>query len=270
MSGASTCVSIPSAGRCVANLSGRWTPPPPPGGKWRVTSRTFTGAPSPAQRYSSESAAPKYHRAVPDPRTQIVADGYDSMGETFAAWREEAVGDPRREWEDELVSRLDEGARVLELGCGGGSPETRRLAQRFAVTGVDISPHQVERARAAIPEATFVCADFTDLELPAGSFDAVASFYVFNHVPRELLAPLLASIHGWLVPRGWLLTAFGQSDNPGWTGEWLGAQTFFASFPPKINSRLVREAGFAIVRDELAAWESPDGPERFQWVLAQA
>ena len=43
-SGASTWVSIPSAGRCVANLSGRWTPPPPPGGKWRVTSRTFNGA----------------------------------------------------------------------------------------------------------------------------------------------------------------------------------------------------------------------------------
>ena len=30
-SGASTWVSIPSAGRCVANLSGRWTPPPPAG-----------------------------------------------------------------------------------------------------------------------------------------------------------------------------------------------------------------------------------------------
>src|SRR5207302_10748934 len=129
---------------------------------------------------------------------------------------------------------------------------------------------QVDRARAAILEATFVCADFMDLELPAASFDAVCSFYVFNHVPRELLAPLLASIHGWLVPGRWLLTAFGQSDNPGWTGEWLGAQTFFASFPPKINSRLVREAVFAIVRDKLAAWESPDGPGRLQWVLAQA
>ena len=32
-SGARTCVSIPSAGRCVANFSGRWTPPPPAGGK---------------------------------------------------------------------------------------------------------------------------------------------------------------------------------------------------------------------------------------------
>ena len=89
-------------------------------------------------------------------------------------------------------------------------------------------------------------------------------------MPRDLLAPLLRNIHGWLVPGGWLLTAFGASDIPGWTGEWLGAQTFFSSFPPEVNSRLVREAGFRIERDEVVAWEAPDGPERFQWVLAQA
>ena len=208
---------------------------------------------------------------MPDPRTQLVADGYDAIGETFAAWREEIVGDPRREWEDELVCRLEPDARLLELGCGSGTPETRRLAQRFVVTGVDISPLQVERARAAIPEAEFLCADFTELELPPGSFDAVASFYVFNHVPRELLAPLLGRIHGWLVPGGRLLTAFGVSDNGGWTGEWLGAPTFFASFPPEVNSRLVAEAGFAIERDEVVTFQEPEpgaGSGRFQWVLA--
>jgi cyclopropane fatty-acyl-phospholipid synthase-like methyltransferase len=207
---------------------------------------------------------------VPDSRTQMVAAAYDAMGETFAAWREGFVGDPRREWEDDLVARLEPGARLLELGCGGGSPETRRLAQRFAVTGVDVSPKQVERARAAIPGAEFVCADFTELELPPGSFDAVASFVVFNHVPRELLAPTLERIHGWLVRDGWLLTAFGASDNPGWTGEWLGAETFFAGFQPEVNSQLVRKAGFTIERDEVVAYESPDGPERFHWVLARA
>lgn len=207
---------------------------------------------------------------MPDPRTQIVADGYDAMGETFAVWREEIVGDPRREWEDELAARLEDGARVLELGCGGGAPETRRLAQRFAVTGVDISPRQVERASAAIPEAEFVCADFTELELPAGSFDAVCSFYVFNHVPRDLLAPLLAGINTWLVPEGWLLAAFGTGDLPDWTGEWLGAETFFSGFPPEVNSRLVREAEFAIERDEVVSFEEPEGPARFQWVLARA
>jgi SAM-dependent methyltransferase len=207
---------------------------------------------------------------VRDPRTQIVADGYDAIGETFAVWREEIVGDPRREWEDELVARLEPGARVLELGCGPGTVETRRLAQSFAVTGVDISPRQVERARAAIPEADFLCADFTELELPADSLDAAVAFYTLNHVPRELLAPLLASASGWLVPGGWLMVAFGTSDNPGWTGEWLGAETYFASFPPEINSRLVREAGFRIERDEVVTFEEPEGPARFQWVLAQA
>jgi cyclopropane fatty-acyl-phospholipid synthase-like methyltransferase len=201
---------------------------------------------------------------------QLVADGYDAIGETFAAWRDEIVGDPRREWEDELVSRLKPGARLLELGCGSGTPETKRLARRFRLRGVDVSPGQVERARAAIPEAEFVRADFTELELPPASFDAVASFYVFNHVPRELLAPLLGRIHGWLVPDGWLLTAFGVSDNAGWTGEWLGAPTFFASFPPDVNSRLVQDAGFAIERDEVVTFEEPEGPVSFQWVLARA
>jgi SAM-dependent methyltransferase len=207
---------------------------------------------------------------VRDPRTQIVADGYDAIGETFAAWREEIVGDPRREWEDELVARLQPGARVLELGCGPGTVETRRLAQRFAVTGVDISPRQVERARTAIPEAEFLCVDFTELELPPDSLDAAVAFYTFNHVPRELLSPLLASAYGWLVPGGWLMVAFGTSDNPGWTGEWLGAETYFASFPPEINCRLVREAGFRIERDEVVTFDEPEGPARFQWVLAQA
>jgi SAM-dependent methyltransferase len=207
---------------------------------------------------------------VPDPRTQIVAEGYDAMGDVFAEWRTRIAGDPRREWEDELVSRLEDGARVLELGCGSGTPETKRLAERFRLTGVDISPRQVERARAAIPEAEFLCADFTELELPAGSVDAVAAFYVFNHVPRDLLAPLLLRIHEWLVPGGRLLTAFGVSDMEGWTGQWLGAETFFSSFPPDTNSRLVREAGFAIERDEVITFEEPEGPARFQWVLAQA
>ena len=206
---------------------------------------------------------------MPDPRTQIVADGYDSMGETFAAWREEIVGDPRREWEDDLASRLEPGARVLELGCGGGTAETRRLAGRFAVTGLDISPRQVERAQVAIPEAEFVCADFTELALPADSFDAVCSFYVFNHVPRELLAPLLANVHRWLAPEGLLLAAFGTGDTPAWTGEWLGTTMFFSSYPHETNSRLVRDAGFALLRDELVTLHEPEGEATFQWILAR-
>ena len=52
------------------------------------------------------------------------------------------------------------------------------------------------------------------------------------------------------------------------TGDWLGAPTFFSSFPPETNTRLVREAGFEILRDELVTFREPDGDVTFQWVLA--
>jgi cyclopropane fatty-acyl-phospholipid synthase-like methyltransferase len=205
---------------------------------------------------------------VADPRTELVGRGYDVIGERFEEWRDCIVGDPRREWEEELVSRLEDGARVLELGCGAGVPDTQRLAARFHVTGVDVSPEQVRRARAAVPEAEFVQADFTALELEPESFDAVVSFYAFNHVPRELLAPTFARIHRWLVPCGLLMSTLGTSDTEAWTGDFLGAPSFFSSFPPETNTRLVREAGFDILRDELVTFREPEGDATFQWVLA--
>jgi SAM-dependent methyltransferase len=206
---------------------------------------------------------------VTDARVQIVADGYDAIGETFAEWRDRIIGDPRDEWRDELLSRLPDGARVVELGCGAGIPDTALLASRFRLTAVDVSPEQIRRASAAVPGATFVCADFTELELDPGSFDAVAAFYSFNHVPRDLLAQLFARIRGWLVPGGLFLTALGTGDLESWTGEWLGAPTYFSSFPAETNTRLLEEAGFELVRDELVTFTEPDGDVTFQWILGR-
>jgi len=207
---------------------------------------------------------------VTDPRTQLVADGYDVMGEAFVEWRDRIVGDPRAVWRGELVSRLPPGSRVLELGCGAGVPDTQLLAERFRVTGVDISPEQVRRATAAVPSAELVCADFTELELEQASFDGVAAFYSFNHVPRELLGPLFRSIRSWLVPGGLLVTALGTSNTEGWIGEWLGTRMFFSSYPPLTNSRLVEEAGFELLRDEVVDFLEPEGEVVFQWILARA
>ena len=138
------------------------------------------------------------------------------------------------------------------------------------MTGVDVSPEQVRRATDAVPSAEFVCADFTELELPQGSFDGVAGFYSFNHVPRDLLGPLFRSIRGWLVPGGLFLTALGTSNEEGWIGEWLGARMFFSSYPPLTNSRLVEQAGFELLRDEVVDFLEPEGEAVFQWILARA
>ena len=68
---------------------------------------------------------------------------------------------------------------------------------------------------------------------------------------------------------GCFLTALGTSDTEEWTGDFLGAPSYFSSFPPETNARLLREAGFELLRDELVAINEPEGPATFQWVLAQ-
>jgi cyclopropane fatty-acyl-phospholipid synthase-like methyltransferase len=158
---------------------------------------------------------------------------------------------------------------VLELGCGNGTRETQELARHFDLTGIDLSERQLERARARVPTARFLRADLTSVAFPAASFDAVVSYYVFNHVPRELLAGVLARCRTWLRAGGWLMAVFGTGDLEAWTGEWLGAPTFFSSYEPEANSRLVREAGFTIVRDEVVTITEPGGPVPFQWILAR-
>ena len=206
-----------------------------------------------------------------DARTALVGAGYDEIADHFVEWSGRIEGDERQRWRQELVACLPDGARILELGCGAGLADTKLLAERFTVTGVDISQAQIARARANVPSAEFIQADFTELDLPAGSFDAVAAFYSFNHVPREVLSGLLAQIHSWLVPNGFFLTTFGTGDTESWTGDWLGTRMFFSSFPPETNRRLLEEAGFDVLLDELVTIvePEPDGEATFQWVLAR-
>jgi cyclopropane fatty-acyl-phospholipid synthase-like methyltransferase len=204
-----------------------------------------------------------------DPRAQLVADGYDAMADTWEAWKAQITDDPRAAWCEELLTRLPEGARLIELGSGGGTPETVLLARRFRLTGVDLSAEQVRRARERVPEANILEADFTEVDFAAGSIDAVAAFYSFNHVPRDHLAGLYGRIREWLVPGGLFLVALGTGDTDDWVGEWLGAPMFFSSWPPDTNRQMLVDAGFVLLRDELVTISEPEGAATFQWVLAR-
>ncbi len=200
---------------------------------------------------------------------RVIETGYDAMADRFAAWQREIQGSTRLERVEELLELLPERPEVLELGVGAGVRSTRLLAERGRLTGVDISAEQLRRARERIPGSTLVHADFTELELEPESFDAVVAAYVLNHLPPDELAPLAQLLARWLRPGGHLLASFGTSDNPGWRGEWLGVEMYFAGLPPEKNRRLVEEAGFRVLRDEIETSTEPEGEARFQWLLAR-
>ncbi len=174
-------------------------------------------------------------------------------------------------WVEKLLALVEDGSELLELGCGGGSPATLRLEERHRLHGVDISPRQVERARERVPNATFVCADATELELESASFDAVVSLYMLGHVPRAEQAPLLRSIASWLRAGGYLLATMGTADADNEVdADWLGAPMFFASFDEAENRRLLEEAGFELIEAKVIPIEEPGhGLVSFMWILAR-
>jgi SAM-dependent methyltransferase len=204
---------------------------------------------------------------VTDERISIVEAGYDSMADTWETWSSRVTDDPREAWLERLVTRLPDGADVLELGCGNGTLETRELARRFRLTGIDVSEEQLRRARERVPEATFERHDLTTMDRAHGSLDAVCALYVFGHVPRELLADVFDRIHDWLRPGGLLLASLGSTDVAEWRGEWLGVPMYFSSFAPPENRRLL--SAFELLEDEVVTIVEPEGPVSFQWILAR-
>jgi SAM-dependent methyltransferase len=133
----------------------------------------------------------------------------------------------------------------------------------------DISAAQLVLARHHVPEATFVHADAAELELPAGSFDAVVSLYMLGHVPRGEQPGLLRRIAEWLRPGGYLLATLARGADEGVEEDWLGAPMFFSSFDEETNRRHLRAAGFELLRDETIGQLEHGTEARFQWVLAR-
>ena len=120
------------------------------------------------------------------------ADRYDAMAA--------GINDPLF-----AAAGIGERDRVLDIGCGTGSPTRRaaRHARRGVVTGIDISAPMLDRARVAAAEegltnVTFVQGDAQVHALPAASYDLALSrggvMFFDNHVAaftniRQALRP---------------------------------------------------------------------------------
>jgi SAM-dependent methyltransferase len=210
-------------------------------------------------------------RAVARNPKEIVARGYDAIALRYAEWAGQ-VKSPALEWLRDLDARLPDGSDVLELGCGRGVPGTRELARRHRVTGVDISAVQIELARHHVPEASFVHADAVELDVAAGSLDAVVALYFFGHVPADEQRDLISRIAVWLDDGGVLLATFGAGE----AGEdvdpdWLGAPMFFASLGGTSYIPLLRDSGLEPLREQVLVQHEPGhGDVAFHWVLARA
>jgi SAM-dependent methyltransferase len=90
----------------------------------------------------------------------------------------------------------DDGARVLDLGCGYGD-FTRFFAGRCRYVGIDHNPGYIETARRinAGLDAEFICADVTDpVVAEKGPYDLVFLAGVLHHLSDTQVAELAGQV----------------------------------------------------------------------------
>jgi SAM-dependent methyltransferase len=78
------------------------------------------------------------------------------------------------------------------------------------VTGVDLSPVQIARARRLVPGARFLCADMAAVEFEPGSFDAAIALFSLINLPLAEQPVVIGRVSSWLVPGGRLLAIVGK------------------------------------------------------------
>ncbi len=210
----------------------------------------------------------KSHDSKIDPK-EIVQKGYDRIAEKYTEWTKTVRIEERERYTDFILNNLETGSKVLELGCGSGDPTTMRLAERFSVTGVDISQQQIKFARRNVSQATFIQEDMTRLVFPTAVFDGVVAFYSITHVPRKQHAGLLASIANWLKPGGLFVGSMSSGPLVDCVENWLGTPMYFNGYDVRTNLRIIKNAGFEILSDKLETAEDSGKMVTFLWIIAR-
>ena len=107
------------------------------------------------------------------------------------------------------IDKLPRGTNVLDVGCGiGGSSRILAKVYEFEVTGITISPKQVQRATELTPQgvtAKFQVDDALALSFPDNSFDVVWSIEAGPHMPDK--AKYSSEMMRVLKPGGILVVA---------------------------------------------------------------
>jgi cyclopropane-fatty-acyl-phospholipid synthase len=159
-----------------------------------------------------DAAAVRYHYDVGNDFFALFLD--ESMTYSCAVFSKGAqtLEEAQRTKLELVAGKLDlePGMRVLDVGCGWGSFAMHAVREYgVEVTGITLSEKQAERARERVAEAGL--ADQIEIrvqdyrQLPHGTFDAIASIGMSEHVGESQIDVYARTLFSLLRPGGKLL-----------------------------------------------------------------
>jgi cyclopropane-fatty-acyl-phospholipid synthase len=214
----------------VIELLDGWQPPPLEGAAKRALllgAVRAAGIGKPPPRPQSE-LRPSGRRHSKERDARAVRHHYDVSNEFFELFlgptmvyscaifsRGAQTLEEAQEEKLETVARkldLQEGDRVLDVGCGwGGFPLWAATKRGASVVGITLSPPQAEKARQRAEEAGVAdkveirVMDYRDLAGSGERFDKIASIGMVEHVGASQIDVYAETLAGLLEPGGRLL-----------------------------------------------------------------
>ena len=157
---------------------------------------------------------------------------------------------------DAFLDRLAPGARVLELGCGGGRDAARIIERGFDLDATDGTAAMVRKANERFDVGARQMR-FDELDAVA-QYDAVWANACLLHAAWADLPGIVTAIHRALRPGGWHYACYKLGDGEG--RDLLGRLHNF----PKAEwlVELYQQAGFAIEDRCEYAGQAADGTQR--------
>lgn len=198
-------------------------------------------------------------------RDERVRSAYDTVADTYAdSLRDELVHKPFDRWLLERVAGLAKAGPIADVGCGPGHVAAFLADAGAHVTGVDVAPAMVTRARADYPDLTFEVGDFMRLLRPprAAGWSAIVAWYALVHLAGSELPGAVAALARTLDTGGQLALAVHVGEEIRHVTDWWGHEVdvLFVLHDPQAVRDAVTSAGLMIdewyIRGPLAEVEA--------------
>jgi hypothetical protein len=132
-------------------------------------------------------------------------------------------------------------SRILEIGFGDGQALRWARGHGCEVTGVEIIPELVSRAKQQGFDA------FSSLDDVKGKFDTLLAMDVFEHLTVHELSEMLHKCRGLLRVSGLLVARFPNGASPFCAYYQSGDATHLKPLSPRALDQIARPAGFELV-----------------------
>lgn len=192
------------------------------------------------------------HRLMGEKET--VRRGYDDLAERYAS--SHSANEREITLLDRFLDSCSGPIRLLDAGCGIGTPVLRHLDERVSGVGLDFSREQLRLAAEAVPAAWLVLGDMTALPFRDDVFDVVTAYNSLIHVPLSDHQTVLDEFARVLRPGGRVLVSEASEEFERTNSNWLdsGVEMTWSMAGTEATREQLRDAGFRLT-DE---WHPPD------------